>query len=215
VETLWTPEGKEALNYLRKERGLSDEIIRQFQYGYCPARVNHQLAGRIIMPLFDALGEVVAITTRNPWIEKQYQHWHEKFDKANYLYGLNVAKQAIRKWDKALVVEGQFDTGCLHSFGFDMTVGILGTAFSPQHIAQLARYCSEVYFLMDPDESGDLSIERSSLMYRNYCLQQHGLLFVALQLPKDTDPDDFVRASNGRSKLIDMMKKGKERILNG
>jgi DNA primase len=193
---------------------LTDYVIRQFRFGYCPASVYHELAGRIIMPLFNPYGEVVAITTRNPWTEKRWQHWHESFDKSYHLFGLNIAKSNIVRTDKAIVVEGQFDTTCLHSYGFNMTVGVLGSALSIFHIAQLARYCSEVYLLMDSDGSGDDGVARAYEAYETYCLQTYGIKFIALELPKGVDPDDFVRHRGGNA-LIEMMKKGKERLLNG
>jgi DNA primase len=196
-ETLWTPQGEQALTYLREQRGISDAVIKQFRFGYCPASVNHELAGRIIMPLFDAYGEVVAITTRNPWAEKRWQHWHESFDKSSYLFGLNVAKDHIRRTDKAIVVEGQFDTACCHTFGFNMTVGVLGSALSILHVIQLARYCSEVYLLMDPDPSGEECVERAMETYATHCLAGYGVKFFPLRLPPDIDPDDFLGRAQG------------------
>lgn len=208
---LWSPQGEQALAYLRNERHLSDEVIKEFQIGYCPRHAHHELAGRIIMPLFDPYGEIVAFTSRDPEAPKKYQHWHESFDKGSYLYGLNKAKRSIRKWDKAIIVEGQFDVACMHSYGFDMTVGVLGTSLSIMHISQLSRYCSELYLLFDPDDSGQKSVTRALEMYHQYCLSMYGMHFIPVSIP--ADPDDFV-VEHGQQALISLMKQQKEKVLN-
>jgi DNA primase len=217
-ESLWTPEGTRALDYLTRERRISETVIKQFRIGYCPAGSHHELAGRIIMPLFDSYGEVVAITSRNPWIEKRWQHWHESFDKDEWLFGLDVAKQHIRRTDKALIVEGQTDTFACHTHGFNMTVGMLGSALSIVQIAQLARYCSEVYMLSDPDESGEGCSARAKEMFETYQLHNYRFLFVPVPLPKrediKMDPDNFLKNLGGKA-LIDLLRRSKEKVVNG
>ena len=166
------------------------------------------------MPLFSPYGEIVAFTSRNPNAPKRYQHWHESFDKTNYLYGLDVAKDHIRKWKKAIIVEGQFDTAYLHTAGFNMTVGLCGTAFSVMHAAILGRYCSEIYLLLDPDESGDNCVIRAKNIEREYHLNKCGMNILVLRLPPAKDPDDFVY-ENGQQALIKLMRDCKERNTNG
>jgi DNA primase len=186
-------------------------MIRQFEIGYCPATAEHDLAGRIIMPLYNAAGtELVAFTTRNPDAPKQFQHWHESFDKSSYLYGLNIAKDAIRKQDKAIIVEGQFDTICSHTFGLNMTVGLCGTSLTIRHVYQLARYCSEVYFMLDPDPSGDSAVNRAMQISEKFCLDAIGIRFYHVKLPDDYDPDDFIRKF-GVNEVVKLLRKAKER----
>ncbi len=208
---LWSDVGAEALAYLREKRHLSDDVIRQFKYGYCPPNSRHELAGKILMPLFNSEGELVVFTTRQPDAPKRFQHWHESFDKGSYVYGLDIAKEAIRKWDKAIAVEGQFDVGCLHSYGFNMTVGVLGTSLSIMHVAQLARFCSEIYLLFDGDDAGQKSVDRAMELHNQYCLDMYGIHFIPV--PISGDPDDFV-VENGQKALVELMKMQKEKILN-
>ena len=215
MECLWQPQGKTALEYLVNERKVSPDVLRKFQVGYCPASEDHELAGRIIMPLFDSYGEVIAITSRNPWIEKRWQHWHESFDKSEWLYGLDVAKEHIRRTDKAIIVEGQFDTLVSHTFGFNMAVGMLGSALSIVQVAQLARYCSEVYLLFDPDLAGEDCVDRAKEMYKTYRLDGYRILFIPVALPKnpDLDPDDFLK-QYGSQALVNLLRKSKEKVVN-
>ncbi len=106
--SLRNPEGKKALDYLKEQRGFSDEVIEKFKFGYCPMEVNHQLKGRMISPIYDAYGDLVAVSTRNLFKQKgdAGYFWHERFDKGSFLYGLNLAKESILRCKKAIVVEG-------------------------------------------------------------------------------------------------------------
>ena len=212
--SLWSPEGEKALDYLRNKRHLSDEVIKKFQFGYCPREIQHELAGRIIMPCFDVHNNLVAFSSRDYEAPKRFQHWHESFDKSNYLFGINVAKKAIRWSDKAIVVEGQFDVTCLHSYSLPMTVGLFGTTLSIMHIALLARYCSEIYMVLDPNvvnengivnKSGEEATIRAMKLYGDYCLGTYGIHFIPVTVPEQLDPDDYVYAhgTNAFTKILD------------
>ncbi len=222
-DALWSDEGKSALDYLRNKRHLTDDVIRRFQFGYCPKGESHDLAGRIIMPCFDAHDNLVAFSTRDWEAPKRYQHWHESFDKSSYLFGLNVAKKAIRWADKAIVVEGQFDVTCLHSYGLSMTVGLFGTNLSIMHIALLARYCSEIYVVLDPPETkedgninraGEAATIAAMKMYHEYCLGTYGIHFVPVMLPEELDPDDFV-FKYGKAAMTRILEKRRNEVIYG
>lgn len=167
------------------------------------------------MPLFDPSGtDIVAFTTRDPKAPKQYQHWHETFEKSRYLYGTHIAKEAIRRQDKVIVVEGQFDTMCLHSYGFHMTVGLCGHALSIMHVTLLARYCSEVYLMLDPDGAGGSAMDAAMELYKKYELRKCDMFFIPVKLPDGLDPDDFVMKF-GSDALVNLLKKSKQDFLNG
>lgn len=191
-KSLWNPEGKVALDYLKDKRNLSEDIIKQFKVGYCPREESYFLAGRIIMPVFDVYGNLIALSTRDFEAPKEYQHWHEPFDKSNYLYGFDIAKKYIQ-WNKqVIVVEGQFDVMALHTYLLPMTVGIFGTAFSIMHVSRLARYCKDFYLVFDDDKAGDECRNRSKKMYKDYNLGSYGINFYYPILPQKLDPDEYV-----------------------
>lgn len=199
--TLWeenTEDVAEALKYLRETRGLSDETIKGFRFGYYPQRLKkqgHDWAGRLIMPLYDQNNNLIVLTSR----DFRYKdgpgmpHLHEEFDKKFYMFGMNVAKPNIIKHQKAIVVEGQFDTACSHTFGFDVTVGILGSAFSMYHLSVLSRYCSDIFLVFDIDSSGFQNLRRSMEMYKTYGLEGMGIRFIPVILPSHKDPDKFLK----------------------
>jgi len=212
-QTLWSDEGKPILDFLKNTRHISEFKIKQFNIGYCPRSARHELAGRVIMPIYDPYNNLVAITTRD-FDNEYFSHWHEAFDKSNYLYGLNLAKEHIRRNNKAILVEGQFDVMCLHSYGLTMTVGVLGSAFSIMQAAILLRYCSDIYLLFDPDNSGQMSTQRALDMYAQYKINIYRAMFIPVVLPNNQDPDDFI-VSNGVNSMIELLRQSKQKCMEG
>ena len=211
-ECLWTVEGQDAFKYLKEERGLSEATIREFQIGFVPLRVSHQLSGRIITPIFDAYGEVVALSTRHLYKPKSEAFWHEDFDKSFYLYGLHIAKKHILRTKKALIVEGEFDVSFMHSSDIPITVGLCGNSMSDFQVSLLARYCKDIYLLYDGDGGGKMGLERSGQAFKNVLAggSRFGSLvnLIPVRLPKGMDPDDYV-IENSRNGLIKLMKSAK------
>ena len=160
--------------------------------GYCPPETDHELRGRIITPIYNVSGELVALSTRHLDKDHNLRFWHESFDKGYYLYGLYNAKDAIRKYNKVTIVEGEFDVASFHSFGFNMTVGCCGSAFTLFQIALLSRYCTDFYLLFDGDTAGKKSIHRALDMYKKNGLEGYGLNFIPVFLPDKMDPDEFL-----------------------
>ena len=81
--------------------------------------------------------------------------------KGKNLYGLNKAKEEIRKKGFALIVEGYFDLISLWNAGICNVVATLGTALTREHLELLSRYTVEVVALFDPDEAGIKALDRS------------------------------------------------------
>jgi DNA primase len=207
--TIRKPEGKIALDYLRNVRKFSDKVIDEFDIGYCPSEVNHELRGRIITPICDAYGEIVALSTRHLNKDVKQKFLHESFDKGFYLYGLCYAKKHIQEENKVIIVEGECDVSCFHSFGFCMTVGLCGSAFTLFQISLLSRYCSNYYLLLDGDEAGRKAIKRSMKDYEKYNLESYKIKFMPVYLPEKTDPDDFL-IKNGKRGMIKKLRESKE-----
>lgn len=135
---------------------------------------------------------MVAISTRCIDKDIKNRFWHESFDKGSYLYGLYHAKETIRKINKVIIVEGEFDVLAFHTFGFKMTICCCGSAFTLFQTALLSRYCTEFYLFFDGDVAGRKSIQRVMDMYNKYSLSAYKLKFIPVYLPKDVDPDEFL-----------------------
>jgi hypothetical protein len=136
---------------------------------------------------------------------------HEQFDKKFFLFGMNVAKDSIIKHQKAIVVEGQFDTACAHRYGFGVTVGLLGSAFSPYHLCIIARYCRDIFLSFDSDDSGFKNLSRSVKMYREYGLESKGIRFIPVVLPKHKDPDEFLKKESSND-YLELLREAKAKV---
>lgn len=196
-ETLWGEthdDVAEARAYLREKRGISDEVLKEYRFGYIPRRARHEWSERIIMPLYDPYGKLVVMTSRKFRSTDPYSHLHETFDKRYYFYGLNVVRADIMKMNRCVVVEGQFDTTYLRSRGFKTVVSILGSAFTFEHACILRRYCTEVYMVFDSDKAGRATLERAMEMAKEEKLEEtFRMRFIPVVLPSThKDPDEFV-----------------------
>lgn len=227
--TLWTEDGSAALAYLKK-RNISDKVINKFKIGYVPSWVKnnqgdrHTFAGRVIFPLYDQYGELISVSSRD-WRPDAYQKFlHESFDKGNFLYGLNVAKQSIINSKKVILVEGELDVLSLHRAGIGCVVGILGSAPQLYQISILSRYCQEMFLVFDNDDSGQKALERTMEMYEEKQLYKgYNIKLIPVRLPsleelglnpdehKKTDPDLYI---NTKTKLdfIELLKESRAEI---
>lgn len=214
-QELFRDDGKEALEYLMATRGFDEKTIRKFSLGYVPKDVKapngerHELAGRLIFPIKDSYGELVAFSSRMPNVPKSF--WHETFNKKIYLYGLDVAKNDVIKSKKAILVEGEFDVMKLHQFGVGCAVGVMGSAPQFHQIALLRRYCKEIFLCFDSDKAG---IAAANKIIENDMSSFLGPVFldtelIKVQLPEKKDPDEFIKEF-GPKELINLLRKSKE-----
>ena len=210
-------ESQEALSYLVDKRKFTEESLKEFSIGYVPYHIKndeghrHELAGKIIYPILNPYGELVAVSSRN-WREGVKQKfWHESFDKPFYLYGFNVAKEYIKKYKKAILVEGEHDTISMHQRNLKMTCGILGSAPHVFQLALLMRYCDEIYTVFDSDHAGAVARKRILEIAENFNLNMYGVKVYNVNLPtaselsladdKDVDPDFFVKTYGSKRML--------------
>jgi len=215
------PESQEALNYLIKVRKFDRETLEKFSVGYMPSRIRnclgetHELAGRIMLPIKNQYGDLVAFSSRD-WRQGCHRpFWHESYQKGCYLYGLDVAKSSIIKNKKAILVEGEFDVIKLHQYDISCSVCVNGSAPQLHQIALLRRYCKEMYLTFDSDEAGLTAIRRLQKVpiakFFNRAFLDVRLIPVFL--PKGMDPDDYIKA-DGRKAFIDVLKKSKKNYYN-
>ncbi|MGH7141417.1 MAG: DNA primase [Minisyncoccia bacterium] len=139
------------------------------------ARLYDRFRGRIMFPIFDNANKVIAFSGR---FFKQVPGSHEEGEPAKYvnspetalfkksrtLYGLNAAREAMRKLDCILLVEGQFDVVLAHQSGLRFAAAVSGTALTPEHLALLSRYSKRLLLALDADAAGLRSGLRSAAM---------------------------------------------------
>ena len=110
------------------------------------------------------------------------------FTKGTILYGLDLAKTAIRKRGRAILVEGYTDVISLHAVGFPEAVGSMGTALTQAQARLLARYTDRVVIAYDRDAAGSAASLRGMLI-----LREAGLRVEVATLPPGEDPDSLAR----------------------
>jgi DNA primase len=112
---------------------------------------------RIIFPIFDIQGHAIAISARIvDKGEPKYLNSPDTilFNKSEVLYGLDKAKDGIRKFKYTILVEGQMDLLLCHQEGFNNTVATSGTALTDKHLQILRRYTNNLMLIYDADKAG-------------------------------------------------------------
>ncbi len=165
---------------LAKQREGSNEMMALFR-------------SRIVFPLFDSAGRVIGFSGRRfPDVERlgpKYLNTPETplFRKGEVLYPWHLAKEAIRRHDCAIVVEGQMDVVNVHRAGWPIAVAVSGTGFTSHHATLLTRAARRVLFALDADDAGFRSLVRSAGMVLSL-----GAEGGVVELPEGKDPADIV-----------------------
>jgi DNA primase len=150
---------------------------------------------RIMFPIHDQKGQVIGFGGRviSPEDTPKYYNSPETplFQKGHELYGLFVARRAIRDAGRVLVVEGYMDVVALAQYGIEYAVAALGTATTPFHITKLMRQTDEIVFCFDGDNAGRTAAWRAAM--NALPALTDGLKLRFLFLPREHDPDSYVR----------------------
>jgi DNA primase len=190
------PYGAGLLEIIKKEKLSLKDSLRLGLIGQREGKRFHEkFFDRLIFPIVNAGGKVIGFGGRvlEQGIPKYLNSSDTPlFRKGSTLYGLFHAKEAIRKKDRAVLVEGYLDVIALHQYGVDYAVATLGTALTVEHVRALSRYTKNIVAFFDGDDAGSRAAERSFEIF-----VEAGLLGRAAFLPNGEDPDTFIR---GRGK---------------
>ena len=147
---------------------------------------------RVIFPIANLSDRTIAFGARalQPDQEPKYLNSPETpiYHKGRVLYGLSITRDAIRRQDAALVVEGYMDLISLAQAGIQHVVATSGTALTEDHGRLLARFARQVVLLFDGDAAGDAAAMRAC-----EALLGTGLDARVVSLPSEHDPDTFVQ----------------------
>lgn len=154
--------------------------------------------GRIIFPICDKYGHCVGFGGRiltNDKKQPKYINSPESaiFNKSELLYGFHLARNTIANTGEVYLVEGYTDVMRMHQIGFANTVATLGTALTPQHLAQLKKLCRKVIIFRDSDSAGQTAAERDLEL-----ILQAGLFAELVVFPSEDkeDPDSIGQRPN-------------------
>ena len=180
-----------------REKGYAnDELVAA---GLANRRGNDYFGARLVFPLADARGRVIGFGARrlseSDPIRAKYVNTPETelFQKSAVVYGLHLARAAIAREDRAVVVEGYTDVIALHQAGLPTAVASMGTALTERQLKELRRLCSRLYLCFDADAAGEEATLRGmDLAYRAFAEVR------IVPLPKGTDPAEAAEGFAGR-----------------
>jgi DNA primase len=161
--------------------------------GLVNRRGNDYYAGRLVFPLADARGRVLGFGARrmreDDPIPAKYVNSPEGelFSKGSIVYGLDRARSAITKEDRAVVVEGYTDVLALHQAGLGASVASMGTALTEPQLKELRRLTGHLYLCFDADAAGEAATVRGMQL-----AVRSGFEVRIVPLPAGKDPADAV-----------------------
>lgn len=202
------------------DRGISEDIIKEFKLGYCnniidiakevdPSYINileldkeTMYKDALIYPLFDAYGQIVGIKTRPYWDGKFVDNVGRKLPKFmgtsskfplhsnSSVYGFHIARRYLKGKD-LIIVEGQHDVLSMHQVGFKNVVGTDGTALNEPKLKMLKEHgVRGIIVMYDGDNAG---LEASIKIAEESIKNNIGIPIKIARLPDGLDPDDLVR----------------------
>ena len=202
----YAPGAWEALRQAMLRQGFAEELL--IEGGLVVVREPHRrvydrFRNRIVFPIHDRLGRPVAFGARAldesaDGNVPKYLNSPETpiFHKGQTLYGLHLARQAMRQHEQVIIVEGYTDVLACHRQGITNVVGTLGTALTDRHVGQLRGAVKEAVLVFDSDDAGGKAAERSIEMFLDA-----GVRVRIAMLPASEDPDSFLRSRTGEEFL--------------
>jgi DNA primase len=166
----------------------------QEQQGKSAAAMYSKFRNRVMFPITNESGRVIAFTGRTLSTDEKsgpkYLNSPETaiYSKSRVLFNLDQAKEAIRKLDYAILVEGQTDCISVFAAGFHNVIASSGTAFTELQAKLLARFSKNVVVNFDPDTAGAKATERTLGL-----LVEEEFQIKVLTLESGFDPDLFLR----------------------
>ena len=190
----YAPDAGDALAQFLKRKGFSrqelDESGLLNRYG------GDLFRGRMTVPLMDPSGKVIGFTGRILADEPNAPKYLNTpqtllYDKSRHVFGLSQAKEAIRKHDYSVVVEGNLDVVSSHQVDIRQVVATAGTAMTEQHLKALVRLSPNIKLAFDGDAAGLAATERAIPI-----AQAVGAELTIVSLTDDAkDPDELIQKS--------------------
>jgi DNA primase len=219
---LWDSEEAARARAYLEQRGLAEEVLREFRVGYAPSGWDRVIVGaqrdgfgpadlvaagvaqrgrdgglydrfrgRIMFPLADARGRVLGFGARAMADGRGPKYLNtsenEVYHKGRQLFGIDQARASAAKSGRIVVVEGYTDVLALHQAGIRESVAIMGTALTPEQMAELARAAPLVVLALDADRSGQEAMLRAAR-----AAQERGVELRAVEMPEGSDPAEIV-----------------------
>jgi len=158
------------------------------------ATIYSKFRNRVMFPIANDAGKIIAFTGRTLAADEKagpkYLNSPETgiYSKGRVLFNLDHAKEAIRKLDYAILVEGQMDCISVDAAGYHNVIASSGTAFTEMQAKLLGRFSKNVVVNFDPDTAGAKATERTLSL-----LVEEEFQIKVLTLEQGFDPDLYIR----------------------
>jgi len=168
-----------------KQAGL---IAKSYRGGY-----QDMFRGRLMIPLQDVQGKVIGFTARalgESSNSPKYINTPQTllYDKSRHVYGLNNAKESIRKSNFSVLTEGNLDVIASHQAGITQAVATAGTAITEAQVKTLSRFSGDIRLSFDSDKAGLNATERAIPI-----AAKANVALSIIDLPPGQDPDDLIK----------------------
>ena len=180
-----------------RERGFTSDELRAA--GLTNVRGNDYFPKRLMFPLADGRGRIVGFQARklheDDPLKGKYVNSPESelFHKSAILYGLNLARTAIAKQERAIVVEGNTDVIALRQASLEPVVASMGTALTERQLKELQRLTRRIFLCFDSDAAGQEATLRGMELASTL-----GFDVRIVTLPKGEDPADAPQGFEAR-----------------
>ena len=208
----YAPDSYTALQQMAKSAGINEEYLIEAGVVRLSENSNRPFdyfRGRLMFPIFNATGKVIGFGGRIIKDEKTAKYINSPqtivYNKSEVLYGIHVAKNAIRKYEKTIMVEGYMDVLSLHQAGIENVVSSSGTALTHEQAHVIRRYADNLTLIYDADVAGQNAMIKALAV-----TLKEGLRVRLLQLPDGEDPDSFVKSYGGEAFLNYVSKNEKD-----
>lgn len=186
--------GNALSSYLLEKKGYKKEDLFEAGLAVQRGRVMDFFANRIMFPLTDHRSNIVGFSGRimdekNSFGPK-YVNTRDTlvYHKGSLFFGLDRAKDEIKKKGKALIAEGEFDVISSFSEGIKNVVAIKGTALTDSQVTLLGRFCKKVALCFDMDSAGQEATKRSLSI-----LEKHGFTTSVVVIKNGKDADEAIK----------------------
>jgi DNA primase len=185
--------GTALVDFLKKQGYTAPEMK---QAGVTAGRYREprdMFRGRLMVPLSDVQGRVIGFTARLLEDESNAPKYINTpatvlYDKSRHVFGLHLAKAAIRKEKFAVLAEGNLDVIASHQAGVAQAVAVAGTALTEQQLKALSRFTSDIRLSFDADRAGVAATERAIPI-----ASKVGVSLSMIDIPSGKDPDELIR----------------------
>jgi DNA primase len=205
----YAPAGWDGLLKVASRRGFSPQAMEQAGLALPRQSGNgyyDRFRDRAVFPIANLSNRTIGFGARALQTDQEPKYLNSPettvYHKGTVLYGLAQTRDAIRRRDAVIVVEGYMDLLSLVQAGIEHVVATSGTALTEEHCRSLARYAHRVVLLFDGDTAGSNAAMRGLEI-----LLGTGVDARVVSLPSEHDPDTFVQ-EKGPEALLDLAEKG-------